>query len=487
MKSDETTKPGSPYWPGVAAALLCGFVYYWFGTQWTFRARPSLYVHHTLTAQAWLKGRTYVTAEEIERQFIANYLRRAGAVVEEGATLGELREAYDRVHSEYLGTLGVPREQMHAEVDGSLQRAFLDWVRIEDRYYAYWPPVPAAMMVPLVALLGTDFSDVVVANLLGALTVLAIFCLLVEVRALWPALTAHTCLALTLFYGLGTCHMYQASAGQVWLITQLCATLFLSISIAIGLKALSAGTESRTSTWAFVASALALSLGMLSRSTIAGAILFFAGLIWLRSRGARRPVAAFVGSAGAFGAVVLLAIVTQLAFNQVRFGDAMDLGQGRLADEGGDARFSNEFKTYGRFSPHYVPRNVWHYFLNPTIREYPAYDPAQAGLTFDPDGNSLFLISPLFVFLFAIGRCDARWLVCLALAGAGPGVVALMMYHNTGWYQFGQRYLLDVLPFLTILTALGMRGRLTRVSLALIGISILINVWGTYRYILEQG
>jgi hypothetical protein len=80
-----------------------------------------------------------------------------------------------------------------------------------------------------------------------------------------------------------------------------------------------------------------------------------------------------------------------------------------------------------------------------------------------------------------------RRLLWAVLAGAIPGLTALMLFHGTGWYQFGQRYLLDVLPFFLLLAALGMRGRLTRVSLASIGISFAVNAWGTHRFILEQG
>ena len=68
----------TPLWPGVAAAAWCGLVYFAFGSDCTFRPRPSLYVHHTLTAQAWLHGRLHVTAAEIERQYMRNTLRRDG-------------------------------------------------------------------------------------------------------------------------------------------------------------------------------------------------------------------------------------------------------------------------------------------------------------------------------------------------------------------------------------------------------------------------
>jgi hypothetical protein len=62
-----------------------------------------------------------------------------------------------------------------------------------------------------------------------------------------------------------------------------------------------------------------------------------------------------------------------------------------------------------------------------------------------------------------------------------------MVFHGTGWYQFGQRYLLDIMPFLLLLVAFGMRGRLSRVSIALVLLSLATNAWGTYRFLVEQG
>ena len=62
----------------------------------------------------------------------------------------------------------------------------------------------------------------------------------------------------------------------------------------------------------------------------------------------------------------------------------------------------------------------------------------------------------------------------------------LMFFHGTGWVQFGPRYLLDTMPFLIVLAVFGMRGRLTRWSIALIALSIMINAWGTWRFCIER-
>ncbi len=497
-------------------SLLCGFIYCGFGTQWTLQPRPSLYVHHTLTANAWLAGRTYVTKAEIERQFMANTLLRDHRGAQALGSADQIRVAFEQTQTDYFRSLGVPEKDIPAEVAGSLHRAFLDWVRIGDRYYAYWPPVPAALLVPLVAFFGTNFSDVVVANVLGALTVFFVYWMLVGLRRHWPAMTPRACVALTLFYGLGTCHMYQASTGQVWLITQLTATLFLVLAIGLALRALPLATGDTNSDTEirlryFVFAAIALAVGFLSRNTIILATPFFLVLLLIASHRSTRPFRTFFKVSAPCVLVLIAAICIQLAFNHARFGDAMDFGQGHLADAGGNDLFAAEFHQHGRFNLHYLPRNIWYYFLNPTIRQYPAYDPSQVGWTFDPMGNSFFLVSPAFLYIFLCARrlvgravpatgsiisssgghsppyAPPQNLLWATLASAIPGLTALMLFHGTGWYQFGQRYLLDVLPFFLLLAAYGMRGRLTRASLALIGVSFVINAWGTHRFILEQG
>ena len=62
----------------------------------------------------------------------------------------------------------------------------------------------------------------------------------------------------------------------------------------------------------------------------------------------------------------------------------------------------------------------------------------------------------------------------------------LLLFFGTGWFNFGNRYLLDLMPLATALVAVGMGGRLTRVSVFLIIVSVLINTWGLYRFSLEQ-
>ena len=73
-----------------------------------------------------------------------------------------------------------------------------------------------------------------------------------------------------------------------------------------------------------------------------------------------------------------------------------------------------------------------------------------------------------------------------AWVGVGACLATLLCFFATGWYNFGNRYLLDLLPLAMLLVAAGMQGRLSRVAVVLIALSVLVNAWGTYRFLAEQ-
>jgi peptidoglycan/LPS O-acetylase OafA/YrhL len=100
-------------------------------------------------------------------------------------------------------------------------------------------------------------------------------------------------------------------------------------------------------------------------------------------------------------------------------------------------------------------------------------------VTFNPFGTSIFLTMPALLLAFlGFRHRNRRWLATALLSACILPVLLLLMYFNTGWYQFGYRFVLDFLPFLLLLAALGMKERPTLPAKLLIALSVLINVWG---------
>jgi hypothetical protein len=141
--------------------------------------------------------------------------------------------------------------------------------------------------------------------------------------------------------------------------------------------------------------------------------------------------------------------------------------------------------------PRYIPQNLGiMLFMPPNVM--PPCDPPDAPRgVFDPDcaylvpdalGMSLLLTSPAWLLAIpAVRRRRGDPLVSGGLAAAGFIAVLDLMHFSQGWVQYGYRFSLDWAPFVLPLVALGLdgvSGRWRKVGLALIGISILMQVWG---------
>jgi len=480
--------PGIPLWPGVLVTAICGVVFFSAGVG-RFGFRASQYCHHSMTAYAWTQGRLYCTKDEIQRLFYVQWFAdKRHEKVPPTVSTDELRTRYREIYEAGWRRSGYTENQIRVQL-GRLEKSGMhDWVQLDGRCYAYWPPVPALLLLPFVAAVGPGFSDVFFTNLLATLSVWFMYLAVRALKPHWPELTAPACAALALLYGLGTCHFYQGTIGQVWYVTQLCGSLFLIIAIWLGIRAI-------TRPVAIIPAGVALVLGFLSRNTIILAAPFFAVTLWMAVRVAPDRITRFLKYGTGFALVLIAGIGIQLGFNQARFGDPLDFGQGHLADAGGNPRFKEDFAKYGRFNLFYVPRNITSYFLRIPwpwpiklghIDYTPHKHPTVPGWTYDPDGDSLLFLSPAMFYLFLCWRQKRRDLLIAVLAGLLPGTTALMLFHGTGWYQFGQRYLLDTMAFFVLLAGFGMRGRLSGPAGVLIALSVAMNAWGTYRFGLEQ-
>jgi len=83
----------------------------------------------------------------------------------------------------------------------------------------------------------------------------------------------------------------------------------------------------------------------------------------------------------------------------------------------------------------------------------------------------------VFAFL-AFRHKEHRWLAAALLCACLLPMAFLLMYFNTGWYQFGYRFILDFLPFVLLLAVLGMRAIPGWREKLLIVLSVAMNMWG---------
>ncbi len=312
----------------------------------------------------------------------------------------------------------------------------LDLSLFEGRYYLYWPPLPAILLMPFVALFGVGFSDVRATIALGGLNVAIIALLLrhADRRAVAPVEPVQRAM-LVLFFALGTVHTTLAPYGKLWYLGQLVgfACVALTYLAALSLRELPA----------FVLAGTGIAAALLTRNHLA-----LAGLwpTWYLLREHRALHWKRLVGYGAAGLLPVVAAIGLLAvYNALRFGDVFDNG---LAYHQMAPRFAQDYQRYGAFHLHYLPTNLFYQWI-----AYP-FPLRRTSLL----GGSLLLLSP--VFFGAIGSLIGKrtgvsnWLLAGTVLLVNIPILLLM---GTGWVQWGPRYTLDYTVPLLLLTAVGVR------------------------------
>ncbi len=441
----------SVFWRAVLLGLGVAVTYGFIAGNGNWRFTPSMTPYHILTADAMLHGRLslredllrprFQQAEKLARQSLTRQLQVRGQ--------------------------NLPPEQFEEYIRLMVSH---DLAVHEGRYYTYWGPLTAVAMLPWVAMFGPDVSDNLINALVGALNVALMYWVLRRVdRAGLRRLGEPCCIALTLLLAFGTVHFYLACNGRVWHAVQIVTLTPLLLSLVVLLSR-------RNGPWVYALSGALFGASILGRNVVAAAGLFHVIVIWLRQRGEPGPAPRrFVVRLIAFVLPLLATAGVQMAYNYGRFDDPFETGQGITVHTGGEPRFRADYDRYGSFHPVYLAKNLKHYLWH---WQFPVVNGVR---TFEPEGNSMFLITPPLLFLFVAWR---RWdgFTLALLCGALPPVVALLLFRATGYSQFGNRYLLDAMPLLLLLVATGMNGRVSPAAAALIAAAVVMNTFGTLRF-----
>jgi hypothetical protein len=373
-----------------------------------------------------------------------------------------------------------------------------------------FPPLPAIVLMPFVAIWGiaTDIRNVSV--VLGA----------IDVGIAWWALgrlgvSRRVRLATAIFFALGTVFWYAAQLGTTWFFAHVVAVTFVlgAIGIALGADP-DADTEIDEGP----------SPAALARSTVArlrrplellDGRQFVAGLLFGIACTARltvvfgAPFFMLVGGGGSWvrrsvsagiGAVIPVGLL--LAYNLAT--------TGQVVHPGYEYQYQKEANGYPSLGyhpeweiedPRYLPQNLAIMFLStPAIapdetqnsvgtRGPLCTEPGATRGLFDEDcpiavprdvGMSILLTSPAYLLAgWALFRHRSRlvagaWLAVLLIAFVN------LMHFSQGWVNFGYRFSNDFVAFALPLVAVGMsrRGGVGLLGFWLIALSVAINLWG---------
>jgi hypothetical protein len=310
----------------------------------------------------------------------------------------------------------------------------LDLVYFGGKYYLYWPPFPAFLLMPFVAIFGVQLSDVVYTMLIATLNVGLVAQLLrtaCQVDFLHLSKTQRA--ILVFFFAFGTVHFSLAPFGKVWMTGQL-------IGFTCSLLAyLAAFSFQGGRAWFFTG--LALAGAVLTRNQMVFTGIFPA--VYLLYREKPWDWERVIRNLSWAALPLFVALAIYLFYNQVRFGSPMDVG---YSYQLGSDIFRSDFEQYGNFNPHYIPNNLYYQYIF-----YP-FPLRQESL----QGGSLFLLSPLFFGVFAaFWKSRNKLFVWALLASILVTNIPILLNIATGWIQFGPRYTLDFTVPLFLLTALG--------------------------------
>src|SRR5947209_3323468 len=339
-----------------------------------------------------------------------------------------------------------------------------DYTLYNGHWYVAFPPLPAVLLLPIVAIFHLSHQTLISLAFSLGMGILNIWLMLGVLKRLARRhfLTFAAAAWLTVLFALGTDHLYATIQGNVWYTAHVVATTFLLLY-----------TGETLGKRRPVLAGLYLGLATLSRSTTLFTFPFFVllaiGAFFVNQQGFKRPVPwkqlfLFFTVLGTFIAAMLL-------YNQARFGSPLDFGYNTMKV---NPFVWGNLHTYGQFNWHFISTNFRYMLLEPPyIVSHVPY------LTFNPLGTGIFWTTPALLLAFLAFRYrERRWLAASLLAACLLPIALLLLYFNTGWYQFGYRFALDFLPFALLLVALGMRARPGWWEKMLIVLSVVINIWG---------
>jgi hypothetical protein len=386
-----------------------------------------------------------------------------------------------------------------------------------------FPPLPAIVLMPFVALFGLATQSQLVGVVLGAINVGLAWRMTTRITSR----TSANFLA-TLFFGFGTVVWYASMLSTTWFLAHVVAITFLLLAMTLAFDAEAQQNLKRRLEHA--AAAYGSSSGPLMRTFEESSLFlgwfrrlrgridplqFMAGFVFGVAALARLPIIfgapffLFVGGGGSFfkrglsagiGAAIPIGLL--LIYNVASSGHIFNPAYehlyqteylGYLPPSIGECLFGTGFCSGLTIDRSLGIEDIGHVPLNALIMLgwLPIIPPGCgitnlgecAGIRPDPIGMSVLLTSP--AYLLAVPLVIAAWrnrMVAGSVLAIGAIAFINLMHFSQGWVQFGYRFSNDFAPFALVLVTLAI-ARFHRhmwLSGLLVAGSIIINAWGVY-------
>lgn len=315
---------------------------------------------------------------------------------------------------------------------------------------------PTLLMLPFVAIWGLAFHQPLFCALLAAIAV-AVWWEILGKLGHEGALRTW----LTGCFGLGSLFWFYAGQnGNTWAI--------MHVTVCLGLLVAIYDCVGKQRAWL---AGLGLGLAVLSRQTVFLALPFFVAMLWRddRATGGRSVPAKALLFALGLGALMGF----NAFYNWARFGSLTDNGYARVISE-----YQN--LPGGFFGLSYLQQNLDVYIWGrpERIQAFPWFNPTQGGF-------SMLISTPALIF--AVMANYRERINLMALIAIAPILGFYLVYHWTGYAQFGCRYSLDFMPFAMLLIASGVaRARWDSVFSGAVLFGALVEIWGLFWWGIKE-
>ncbi len=324
-------------------------------------------------------------------------------------------------------------------------------ISIGGKYYVVYPPMPALLLVPFVALFGPGFEQPFFSILVGAINVSLCFFALQKLFKNYVLAIAGA-----LLFGMGSMQWFHAVGGSAWYIAHIIAIFFLWLMV----------IETVTKKRLFV---IGLLIGAAYWSRLPTILAVFFPLTFLAQEFIRIKPKVRINFRNLFSLSfgIFFFIILNSLYNYLRFGVFYDVSYQLLPV------FDEPWYQNGLFSIFNIPIHLYEFFFSmPRIsHEFPYIVPSLLVL-------AIWVVTPAFLLLpfSSLKRKLNISLIITILIMSLPGFA----HGSNGFTQFGYRFSLDYHPFLVLLlvSVMTQDKKLKYIGFILIILSILMNIWG---------
>lgn len=355
-----------------------------------------------------------------------------------------------------------------------------DWARYGQRWYVVFPSFPAVLYMPAVALFGRDFPNRIYDVLLAGIAPTLFYLLLERLRREGrSSRTWKENLLFSVLFAFGTVYFFSAVQGSVWFTAHIvaCALIVGYLWFALDARGpflaglfLGLGIHTRADL-VYAAPLFLLEVLRVHRrrdlESVPSKVLRARIVAWLRGIDWPRAIRATI----LFAVPVAVAIGISLLLNQLRFGDPTEVGYRYL-----QIRWRDRIERWGLFNYHYLSRNLAVMLASlPWLTREPPY------VIVSLHGLALWVTTPHYLELMRLRRRPGDGYTPFLAWSAVVIALAVLLYQNSGWVQFGYRFSNDFALFVLVLLAVNGR-KIGRAWMAALVVAIVVNAFGALTF-----